>query len=550
MEPMETPYKDILHTNTVPSDTDCQRIRELLVGPRKEVADLTAEIKRLQALINELSEKRDHLNDFIDPHLALISPTRRLPADVVAEVFAACLPADRNAIMSSAEAPLLLCHVCRTWRSLALSIPRLWASLHIVAPGDTSKCLQINGAADSWLSRSGVLPLSISLVSSWTSTPETDFSVLVETLIHYSSRWKRMRFQFSSFSSCKPLAILSPADVPILETIVFDGIRPRHGEAIDWGFMVFLGTTSLRSAVLRRLDSSILPLPWNRLRHLSLAKGRAGLFSSAEALDLLRRCSSLETCALAFNSAAGGARSPSACHMEHLRRLSVVDSRQRTTDFFQNLDLPNLQSLEYTATQVERFLFRPLLTSDHNIRCLTLQVSHVTAEAMLDCLRLVPGLRELFLSGDPVSPDRDSNSLDPEPALDSEFWTSFTPTAQNLGSVLCPRLKVVNFVNFVKVSDQVLLKFLQARTGSRLPGIAQLSKAHVHFQRPMEVDIIPALREMIPHGLDFALRYTRHLTGYSTGYSTSQDNQVHIEGGESLAHSWSSSIATVPALTL
>ncbi|KAJ6561749.1 hypothetical protein B0H19DRAFT_943110, partial [Mycena capillaripes] len=135
MEPVDTPYKDILHTNAVPSDTDCQHIRELLVGRQKEVAELTAEIERLQSLISQLSKKRDQLNDFITPHLALISPTRRLPADVVAEVFAACLPADRNAIMSSAEAPLLLCHVCRAWRSLALSIPHLWASLHIVAPG-------------------------------------------------------------------------------------------------------------------------------------------------------------------------------------------------------------------------------------------------------------------------------------------------------------------------------------------------------------------------------------------------------------------------------
>ncbi|KAJ6582068.1 hypothetical protein B0H19DRAFT_1252209 [Mycena capillaripes] len=125
---MDSPFKEILHTNTIPSDTDCQRIRELLVGPQKEVAELTAEIKRLEGLIGQLSEKRDQLNNFIAPHLALILPTRRLPVDVVAEVFAACLPANRNAIMSSAEAPLLLCHVCRAWRSLALSIPRLWAS--------------------------------------------------------------------------------------------------------------------------------------------------------------------------------------------------------------------------------------------------------------------------------------------------------------------------------------------------------------------------------------------------------------------------------------
>ncbi|KAJ6561748.1 hypothetical protein B0H19DRAFT_1068488 [Mycena capillaripes] len=550
---MDSPFKEILHTNAVPSDPDCQRIRELLVGPQKEVAELTAEIERLLGLISQLSKKRDHLNDFITPHLALISPTRRLPADVVTEVFSACLPADRNAVMSGAEAPLLLCHVCRTWRSLALSIPRLWASLHIVAPGDTSKLLQISGAADSWLSRSGVLPLSISLVS-WTSKNGTDSSVLVETLVHYSLRWKRVRFQLESLASCKLLAVLSPADAPILETIVFDGIRPRYDEAIDWGFVAFLGTASLQSVILRRLHSSLLPLPWNRLRHLSLTEGWDGLFSPAEALDLLRRCPNLITCGLEFNSDDENAPSPPACHMQHLRRLSVVDYMQLTADFFQNLDLPNLRSLEYSANHVERFLFRPLFTSDHNIQCLRLQVPHVTGEAMIDCLHLMPGLRELSLSHDPFSPEAESDtdpdagadteSPTPEIALESDFWKSFTPTTQNLDSVLCPQLRVVNFLQFTHVSDQILLEFLRARTGSRFPGIAQLSKAHIQFIRPMEFDIVPELREAIRHGVDFALRYAH----WPPGYSPSQGNREHMGEGESFAHNWASIPVAYPAL--
>ncbi|KAJ7767203.1 hypothetical protein B0H16DRAFT_1453530 [Mycena metata] len=59
---MDTPFKNILHTNTAPSDEDCQHIRELLAGPRNEAARLTEEIERLHALIKELTEKRDNLN--------------------------------------------------------------------------------------------------------------------------------------------------------------------------------------------------------------------------------------------------------------------------------------------------------------------------------------------------------------------------------------------------------------------------------------------------------------------------------------------------------
>jgi hypothetical protein len=44
-----------------------------------EATHLASEIKRLQAMVGELAEKRGHLNDFIDPHVALLSPARRLP---------------------------------------------------------------------------------------------------------------------------------------------------------------------------------------------------------------------------------------------------------------------------------------------------------------------------------------------------------------------------------------------------------------------------------------------------------------------------------------
>ncbi|KAJ7844769.1 hypothetical protein B0H14DRAFT_2358444 [Mycena olivaceomarginata] len=155
---MQSPFAAMLHTNAVPSDAERQRIQELLAGPQMEAAHLASEIKRLQAMVGELAEKRGHLNDFIDPHVALLSPARRLPQDVMAEIFVAALPLDRNAIMSSAESPLLLCHVCRTWRAIALSTPRLWASLHVVVPKNISALSRINGATLTWLSRSGVLP--------------------------------------------------------------------------------------------------------------------------------------------------------------------------------------------------------------------------------------------------------------------------------------------------------------------------------------------------------------------------------------------------------
>jgi uncharacterized coiled-coil DUF342 family protein len=89
---MDSPFKDILNTNTVPSDAECQSIHDLLKDPRRKCADLNEQIARMRKSLADLMRDRDELQSFIDAHLALISPARRLPDDVVREIFVAALP--------------------------------------------------------------------------------------------------------------------------------------------------------------------------------------------------------------------------------------------------------------------------------------------------------------------------------------------------------------------------------------------------------------------------------------------------------------------------
>ncbi|KAJ7883990.1 hypothetical protein B0H13DRAFT_1721179 [Mycena leptocephala] len=499
---MVTPFQEILHTNAVPSDAECQRIRELLVGPRREAAELSDEIERLQGLIHHLTEKRAHLNDFIDAHAALISPVRRLPEDVVAEIFAASLPSDRNAIMSGAKSPLLLCHVCKAWRNLALLTPFLWTSLHIVAPTDPSRVQQLDEAAESWLSRSGVLPLSISLVGPGKTPAKWDCSVLLGTLIRYASRWKKLRIKFNSHRGFKPLAVLTLFDVPILETIVIEGFLPERRHPVDWDAVSFLRTTSLRRVALVGVHGFFpFLLPWNRLRHLFLGQENASWLTAAEALDMLRQSPNLEKCSLPLMAHAGNGPLPLACRMEHLRQLSIVDMSGANV-FFENLDTPNLQTLEYMAQNFYMSPFTPWLASARHLQCLGLHVANIIelrADTIIELLRVVPALRELIICHDSFySPAIDAN----------ELWTSLTPTARNFDAVLCPKLRVLKLFHSHHTSDNMLLAFIQARTGFHFPNIAQLSKIHVHFVRPMYVDIVSALQPAIADGLDITLRYT------------------------------------------
>jgi hypothetical protein len=143
---------------------------------------LDAEILHLQTTIDDLCVKRSELHDYVVWHQAFLTSMRRVLQEILQEIFIRCLPAHHNAIMSCREAPLLLGQVCSLWRSVSISTPRLRSSIHVTIARDQGslECemdsplasmadasmehgVVCGEAMETWLNRSGTLPLSISL---------------------------------------------------------------------------------------------------------------------------------------------------------------------------------------------------------------------------------------------------------------------------------------------------------------------------------------------------------------------------------------------------
>lgn len=74
---MRSPFESILHTNAVPPDGDCDRMREFLVDPRKQLSDICQEILQVQSHLEDLTQKPDELSSVIDAHLSLSPQTTR-----------------------------------------------------------------------------------------------------------------------------------------------------------------------------------------------------------------------------------------------------------------------------------------------------------------------------------------------------------------------------------------------------------------------------------------------------------------------------------------
>ncbi|KAJ7709461.1 hypothetical protein B0H17DRAFT_915327, partial [Mycena rosella] len=91
---------------------------------RNIVAEINAQILHYQSLIDNLLAKREGAQLQLD---SIVYPVLTLPSEITCEIFHQCLPTwvHRNS-SEPWEAPVLLSHVCRAWREIALSTPALW----------------------------------------------------------------------------------------------------------------------------------------------------------------------------------------------------------------------------------------------------------------------------------------------------------------------------------------------------------------------------------------------------------------------------------------
>ncbi|KAJ6594623.1 hypothetical protein B0H19DRAFT_1247284 [Mycena capillaripes] len=109
---MSSPFVSRLGTNYCPNDKELEEIKGILAEPTLRLKQLDEEIADLQKAIEKLTEERESLGAYVAAHKALISPVRRLPLDIIQEIFIACLPTYRNCVMSTSEPPVFLGRIC------------------------------------------------------------------------------------------------------------------------------------------------------------------------------------------------------------------------------------------------------------------------------------------------------------------------------------------------------------------------------------------------------------------------------------------------------
>ncbi|KAJ7691932.1 hypothetical protein B0H17DRAFT_934548, partial [Mycena rosella] len=128
-------HQKLLITNVAPEGAELTFVQSVASKAGRHLTYLDGEIARLRDQLNELEEERALLSGYRAQNLGILSPLRRMPPEVLGEIFSWTLPTASDepdeAGFDLSQSPWLLTHISSRWRTAALSTPSLWALVSI-----------------------------------------------------------------------------------------------------------------------------------------------------------------------------------------------------------------------------------------------------------------------------------------------------------------------------------------------------------------------------------------------------------------------------------
>ncbi|KAJ7712466.1 hypothetical protein B0H14DRAFT_2482864 [Mycena olivaceomarginata] len=206
----------------------------------------------------------------------------KLPFEMTAEIFLNCVP-EYPLRVRPLGVPLLLAQVCRQWRNISIRSPRLWQSLQMtLEPEIISRQAKL---LKRWLSRSGTLPLSISITynASETFAITSSASEVLRELISHCTRWQYMEIEVP-FEDLR----LIHGEMPLLEVLEIGPTEVPH-PLPPHPLRLFGSCPRLRHIILSQyFQPSTITLCWGKLTHLE------GLFLyPEECVEILRQTANI-----------------------------------------------------------------------------------------------------------------------------------------------------------------------------------------------------------------------------------------------------------------
>ncbi|KAJ6589140.1 hypothetical protein B0H19DRAFT_1248698 [Mycena capillaripes] len=376
---------------------------EILADLRARLVELNLGISHLRGPLlrpNRMIEERYAIRRALDS--IVFYPILTVPPEIMEEIFLFCLPDDSRCdpiMPDPAAAPLVLLNVCRKWREIALSAPRLWCSIRVNLRSQSfENSLPL---LDCWLTRAQSCPLSVAVVyMNYEENPSPD--LLIQSLTRSSEHWQDMRLELPF----KDLQRLNGVErnVPLLRKLFIGPTDPyfagMQGLRIT-PITAFSVAPSLREVHLVTGFPFTLELPWAQLTKL-----QATSLSVCECLEILEASPALVECTLSLRQSFDTASATRIPPLEHLEVLTLRTSGFHA-DLLHCLTLPVLREVQFhvgpspssedSLVKVTSFLERSGVAG---------RLKYIRFSGMLD-LYSSPLIRELVQGGTQLGPPLD-----------------------------------------------------------------------------------------------------------------------------------------------
>ncbi|KAJ7134331.1 hypothetical protein C8R44DRAFT_422504 [Mycena epipterygia] len=385
----DSPFSDFLENDRVPSLQERKTIQELLVEKTAHLADLNAQVpRRGKKFPRQLRLQLEHTRRFIKFHQALIAPWRRLPVEIMAQIFLLTLTATGldeadDYWEDDREGTLLVCRICRTWRAIAVSTPALWNVLSLSLDPVTDPLDWIS----SWLDRSRSFPVYLQVYWGNKAHPEVINPVLhlfASHLHHTAGLWidgLDVESDFELVDPSYPLGIFPPIQ-PYAPGLITVGADLPPGSSWDW-----IRTACAASPRLQHLTTSQFALDWFPVTNMTKMHFIAPV-PMFNVLEVLEHAPGLEDASFDVEGPCATSSTGKVLVMGKLSRFEIT-STEHLGQLLEQIELPRLvdlsihQIVDWPEAEFQSFLSR----SSCVLRTLNFYDVEISEDQIIACLR-------------------------------------------------------------------------------------------------------------------------------------------------------------------
>ncbi|KAG6910223.1 hypothetical protein DXG01_012358 [Tephrocybe rancida] len=409
---MDSFLKELSRTQDCPSHDQCHQFKLQSMEYSGKILEVEEALDVLKEHQRKLQAKLITLEFKRDVYASLLAPIRRMPLEVLLEIFEYSLPVDlEDRRPTTSQAPLSLCQVSSSWRRICLATPRLWSQLSIFFDKQEDFVLrptlkQRKIMLDEWFLRLGpkrLLSVHFDSGSAHADSGANKFVRRFMLLFSHRLRQLSLRFSFGAFDS-----VLCDQDEQFenLEsiTLISRSIDPwnANGNQVTLSLMT---AKHLRSVCVHDIFKDCLAprlsLPWHQLTFL-----KTGVIDAFPLLNILVQCVNLEVGDFSVTNAA----SPlpiieiTLPRIHHFRLQFPLEGSVR---LFDGISLPALKALDFKLDELSTpisFLWEDPKHFFSQIRSITTLVfsGQIDCDAfdIVDLLRSTPLLVSLTLASD------------------------------------------------------------------------------------------------------------------------------------------------------